>query len=728
MFIRKSIFILVVLTAFAAVIVDQHAFSQAAPGRKPRVAVLDFDYATVQASSAAIFGNNVDIGKGISALLVTDLVKSDSYSVIERSAIDKVLAEQDFSNSNRADPTTAARIGKVLGVDYIILGSITEFGNETKKQNVGGGGTNFHGFGLGGVGHSSSKANVVIDARIIKTDTAEILVVAEGKGQSSRSGVSLLGTGGNSGGLGGGNVDFGSSKFQNTIIGEATKKAVDQLTTDLVTNVAKLPVHTMAVDALVAAVDGGQIVLNAGARAGINKGDQFSVVRLGKEIKDPASGKVIRRMVSNIGTIQATDVDDTSAVCNVVSGTGFQVSDHAVTPGTSPSVSGSTAPAAASEMAPAPKQSKTSTGSRPTATAASQPTVSANQDSADQGSPDQSASAQPNFTAIKAEFVPGEKTLFFDDFSDMSGDDAPPHWKIRGATPELHVAGSTRQLALIGDNFDIYPNITGLPKNFTMEVDMLCEKDGGNVGGCSSINWYFHDKSGRTELLKIWTGLDRATEDGKSTEWRCNIASYQKEQNAQEVLGEKTLTTDWKHLVKLAMWVQNGRLRFYVNGERVFDFNQVDVVDIASLQINFSFGGGSIMAIRRARFAESTPDFSQTILSSGKFVTHGILFDTDSDSVKPESAAVIQQIAKGLQQNTDLKVEIDGHTDSTGAAAHNMDLSKRRAEAVKNILVSQFSIEAGRLTTAGFGSSKPLDSNNTAAGKAQNRRVEFVRK
>ena len=128
------------------------------------------------------------------------------------------------------------------------------------------------------------------------------------------------------------------------------------------------------------------------------------------------------------------------------------------------------------------------------------------------------------------------------------------------------------------------------------------------------------------------------------------------------------------------------------------------------------------------RFAESTPDFGQTIMASGKFVTHGILFDTDSDRIKPESAAVLQMIAHALTATPDLNLEIDGHTDATGNPAHNMDLSKRRAEAVKSILVSQFGIDAGRLATAGFGSSKPIDTNNTAAGKAQNRRVEFVRK
>ena len=684
--------------------------AQSAANRKPRVAVLDFDYGTVMSASSSIFGTNVDIGRGISALLVTNLVRNGSFSVIDRDALSTVLAEQNFSNSNRADPASAARIGKVLGVDYIIVGTITQFGNETNKQDVGGGGGNWHGFGVGSIGHSNSKANVAIDARIINVDTAEILAAAEGKGESSRSGLALGGGGGNWKGMGAGNVDFGSSNFQSTIIGEATKKAVDALATDLGTQASRLTVRAVKIDALIAAVDGGQIILNAGARAGIHSGDQLTVVRVGREIKDPATGQVIRRLTSTIGTIQAADVDDTSSVCNVVSGSGFQVGDHAVTPGTSPGAGGSVsaasvaAPASHASSAPSAPQSFTSL------TSSADPNASGGGD-------------QLNFTVIKAEFLPGEKTVFFDDFSDMAGDDAPPHWKIRGATPELRVAGSTRELALIGDRYDIYPNITGLPKNFTMEMDMLCEEQkAGIVDGCGSVNYYFHSKSGREEwLFKIWIGMDRVTEDKKAVEWRIGLW------DAKEALGQKSLITEWNKPVKIAMWVQNGRVRFYVNGDRVFDFNQVEVGEIASLDMNF-WTGDKTMAIRRVRFAESSPDFSQTITSSGKFVTHGILFDTDSDHVKPESAVVIQSIAKGLMQATDLNFEIDGHTDSTGVAAHNLELSKRRAEAVKNILVSQFSIDAGRLTTAGFGSSKPIGTNNTPEGKAQNRRVEFVRK
>jgi len=288
---------------------------------------MDFDYATVQTTSSAIFGTNVDVGKGITDLLVTDLVKDGSFSVIERKALDKILAEQNFSNSNRADPNSAAKIGKLLGVDAIIVGSITQFGNETKKTNLGGAGGNWGGFGLGGIGHSNSKANVGITARVINVDTGEIMAVAEGAGQSARSSTSLLGGGGNWHGFGGGNADFGSSNFQQTIIGEAVKQAVDKLTADLVPNASKVSVRVIKVEGLVAAVDGGQIVLNVGARAGVHVGDQLEVVRVTKEIKDPATGQVIRRLSSTVGIVKATDVDDASAVCNVVTGSGFKTGD-----------------------------------------------------------------------------------------------------------------------------------------------------------------------------------------------------------------------------------------------------------------------------------------------------------------------------------------------------------------------------------------------------------------
>jgi len=303
------------------------ASAQAPPARKKRLAIMDFDYATVHGGVAAIFGQDVDVGKGITDLLVTNLVKDGTYSIIERKALDKIIAEQNFSNSDRANPTSAAKIGKLLGVDAMVVGSITQFGNETKNTNVGGGGGNWGGFGVGGFGHKKSKAIVAVTARIVDIDTGEILGVAEGKGESSRESTSMLGGGGNWHGFGGGNADFGSSDFQSTIIGEAVKAAVDSMSKEVVADNTKLVTRTIIVEGLVAAVDGGQIVLNVGGKQGVKVGDQLNVERVTKEIKDPATGKVIRRLATAVGVVKVTDVDDISAVCSAVSGSGFKVGD-----------------------------------------------------------------------------------------------------------------------------------------------------------------------------------------------------------------------------------------------------------------------------------------------------------------------------------------------------------------------------------------------------------------
>lgn len=296
-------------------------------GRKKRVAIFDFDYATVQTASDALFGTQVDVGKGISDLLVKYLVQDGTYSVIERKQLDKILSEQNFSNSDRANPTSASKIGKILGVDAIIVGSVTQFGSETKNLGVGGVGGGLGRFGIGGVGTKKTKAIVNIDARIVDIDTAEILGVASGHGESKRESTSLLGGGGGWSGFGGGGVDFGSSNFQQTILGEAVNAAVQQMSTGLIADNSKLETRTIAVSGLIAAVEGGQIVLNVGAKAGVKVGDQLSVERVTKEIKDPATGQVIRRLTSPVGVVRVTDVDDISSIAVPVSGSDFKVGD-----------------------------------------------------------------------------------------------------------------------------------------------------------------------------------------------------------------------------------------------------------------------------------------------------------------------------------------------------------------------------------------------------------------
>jgi OOP family OmpA-OmpF porin len=321
------------------------------------------------------------------------------------------------------------------------------------------------------------------------------------------------------------------------------------------------------------------------------------------------------------------------------------------------------------------------------------------------------SAAQPDLAAIKADFIPGEKTVFYDDFTDMAGDEPPPHWKIRGGTAELRVGAGVRQLTLRGRNVSLVPDLTGLPPNFTYETEVVYSNHG------STVDWGFFDKSGK-EVMRFYT--DRVY-DNLGIEVKVG----------DETLISQQFKTDFSQPVKQNLWCQNGRLRLYLNGQRVMDVNQVKLPEMGTPKVQTSVvndpDNKEYIAFRIARFAESTPDFSQTISSSGRYVTHGILFDTDSDRIKPESAAVIRSVARGLETNPNLKLKIEGHTDSTGNADHNLDLSKRRAEAVKAVLVSQFAVDAARLTTDGLGSSKPIDSNDTPQGRAQNRRVEFVK-
>ena len=312
-----------VFTAILAGAITLSTVSAQAPPDKKKVAVLDFNYATVMKSVQAVFGTNQDIGKGISDLLVNQLVNDGTYRVIERNALDKILKEQNFSNSDRADANSAAKIGRILGVDAIIVGDITQFGRDDQNKNIGGGAASHWGakYGLGNIGTKKAKAVVEITGRLIDVNTAEILASVNGHGESARSDTNLLGGGGDWGSGGGGHVDMGSSNFGQTIIGEAVKGAVTQLGQNLDTKAATLPHTVVKINGVVADASGNTITINVGGKAGLRVGDVLQVSRVSRVIKDPVTGKPLRSVADTLGQIQITAVDDDSAV-GTFTGTG----------------------------------------------------------------------------------------------------------------------------------------------------------------------------------------------------------------------------------------------------------------------------------------------------------------------------------------------------------------------------------------------------------------------
>jgi curli biogenesis system outer membrane secretion channel CsgG len=215
---RSKLYLGAVAVAAAALLAGPtHAQDKS---KRPSVAIMDFDYGTV----GYHWWGDYDIGKGMADQVVDALLEDGSFRVIERKKLDTVLAEQDFSNSNRADPSAAklAKVGKVLGVRYIIAGSITKFGGEEK--NYGGGGL-IKGK-LGGLGLKKAKTEVTLTARMIDATTGEILVSAKGEGVSTKGGGLKVGALGGGGGAG---FSMSSSDYKASAIGEAQEAATKDL-------------------------------------------------------------------------------------------------------------------------------------------------------------------------------------------------------------------------------------------------------------------------------------------------------------------------------------------------------------------------------------------------------------------------------------------------------------------------------------------------------------------
>lgn len=302
------------------------------------------------------------------------------------------------------------------------------------------------------------------------------------------------------------------------------------------------------------------------------------------------------------------------------------------------------------------------------------------------------------------DFVPGEKAVFYDDFTDMAKGAAPPHWKVRGGAAKLNPAGRL----VLTDRLKLYPNIKALPKNFTVEADFVPkEVSGGYVG------WVFENQDSTFQ----WAA--RFQFDTDEIRVTLNVMDEGLSQ-----LAEGRVKIQYGKLNRFAVWHQDSRIRLYVNDDRAVDVNQVELKPWSRSVLELI--SDSPVELGTVRIAESAPDISQVLLSTGKYVSHAIQFDTGSDQLRPESMNVIKEIAAALQKQQGLKLCVEGHTDSTGDAAKNLDLSKRRAESVKGALV-KLGIGADRLTTQGLGQTKPMASNDTPQGRAENRRVEFLK-
>ena len=290
--------------------------------QKRRVAVLSFDDGAVRSSSASALGSRQDVGASLADVLVKELLEGGRYSVIERRAIDQVLKEQNFSNSSRVDAKTAVAIGRLLGVQAIVTGSVLQFGVEEKEVSVGSGtlGRVTRGV-IGGGRRTNATAKVSLTARLIDTSSGEVLTAASGEGESSKASVGASG-------YATGTIDMTSSTFQGTVLGEAVNRAAKAVAASLNEFGSKLASAPVAYSGLVADVSGKSLIINVGRQKGVQLGDTIEITRPGRQILDPQTKKVLRTIVDTVATARITEVDDVSATATLSGTATVQVGDQ----------------------------------------------------------------------------------------------------------------------------------------------------------------------------------------------------------------------------------------------------------------------------------------------------------------------------------------------------------------------------------------------------------------
>lgn len=363
----------------------------------------------------------------------------------------------------------------------------------------------------------------------------------------------------------------------------------------------------------------------------------------------------------------------------------------------------------------------------------------------DQGKADKAKTTVVSYS--KYDFVPGEKIIYSDDMAQDNLGELPVNWNTRGKGEVVTLDKFPgKWLRLFPGNTYLTGNDKAFGENYTVEFDVLM--DGTIPKGTRFLPGF--------KFGLFASGTRKVTDNGLFTEsvyLDKNLLKVSAKPNADAISkielmtreqGKNTFASDdqvfatysnsFYKVAHYAIQVQKQRFRFWVNEQKVFDVPRAVNLTVPLNDLFFSVDeywfyndDNYGLYISNIKVAAGVADSRHKLIDEGKFSTTGILFDLQSAVVRPESHGVINEIAGLLKETADLKIKIVGHTSSDGNAAANLELSKQRAAAVKEILVKEYRIDAARIETEGKGQSQPVADNKTKEGKAQNRRVEFIK-
>ena len=313
------------------------------------------------------------------------------------------------------------------------------------------------------------------------------------------------------------------------------------------------------------------------------------------------------------------------------------------------------------------------------------------------------------------DFVPGNKIIFEDDFHTDQDGEFGEHWDLKAGQAILNKVGDGLAMKITDGNYAVVLPLmktkTYIPKEFTLEFDHY-----QTAGAYGIIAWFNNAENTEITAAHVDKGGVTIKYQGADGSTELNAAMPAE-------IAEDNYIDRWHHV---AMIVKGRTIKLYVDQYRV-----LNVPNNTGVAASMTFGGignqENPIIFRNVRLAEGG---GATLIGQkfgeGKYISHGINFDYSKAAIKPESMGEINAIYKFLSDNAGSKFEVGGYTDADGSDASNLTLSQKRAEAVKNQLVTM-GVDANRLTAKGYGETKPVADNTTFEGKAQNRRVEFVK-
>jgi OmpA-OmpF porin, OOP family len=327
----------------------------------------------------------------------------------------------------------------------------------------------------------------------------------------------------------------------------------------------------------------------------------------------------------------------------------------------------------------------------------------------------------------KYDFVPGDKTLFFEDFSQDAIGDFPQLWTTNGSGEIRTVDGIQGQwlYATSKDNVYCLMKDLELPENFIFEFDVIPGPEDAENSNLSGFYFSLFNTSEdflQDGLLPGHYGFHLTATEHNWTAVGYNEGNYLNESSSEL---SPIKIGQLNHII---VWVQKRRIRVYHEGLKIIDGPTALPQENKFNRLRFSMWGmQGHPFLSNLKITTAAADTRSKLLTAGKLISYGIYFDINKDAVKAESYGALNDIAKVLKDNPTVKIKIIGHTDSDGKPEANLSLSKKRAESVKNSLVSVFGIDGSRIETDGKGQTEPIEDNSTPQGKATNRRVEFIK-